>query len=139
MDAIKALKEAEGDVEAKDNCGSTPMHIAAWSGKVEAIKVLKEAGGDVEAKDNYGGTPIQRAAWRGKVGAIKALNEVGGDVSARNATWRTPASNATLSGSQNGKGINGTERLKKTIKRLKKIVGECLHIGTRIHPQVYPL
>jgi cytohesin len=98
VDAIKALKEAGGDVSATDNDGLTPMHQAARNGHVEAIKALKEAGGDVSAKDNNGEMPMHQAAWNGHDDAIKALKEAGGDVSAKARFGLTPMHRAVQNG-----------------------------------------
>ncbi len=44
-----------------DENGWTPLHHAAYGGKVELVKLLIDAGGKVDAKDNEGNTPMNYA------------------------------------------------------------------------------
>ena len=46
------------DVNAKDNTGKTPLHIACKSKNVDVIRFLLKNGADVNAKDNTGKTPL---------------------------------------------------------------------------------
>ena len=74
VDAIRALTELGGDLEAKDrvrlaiaaarrahaapdsacaqNAGRTPLANAAYNGHVDAIRAMVELGADLEAKTN---------------------------------------------------------------------------------------
>ena len=54
------------DINVKDDLGSTPLHEAAKSGKVDAVKILLAAKADVTAKDERGGTPLRVAREIGK-------------------------------------------------------------------------
>lgn len=74
MKAIKALIEKGADVDAKDETGKTPLHIAAmyYGDKLimsmpdketidtscNMIDVLKQNGADVNMQDNSGATPL---------------------------------------------------------------------------------
>ena len=62
-DVAKMLINKGSDVNAKNNLGYTPLHIAALNGSSEIIKLLLENGADKNAKDNDGNTPYDRAVW----------------------------------------------------------------------------
>ena len=49
------------DVNAKDNSGDTPLHIAAFERHTEIAELLIAKGADVNAKDADGKTPLDRA------------------------------------------------------------------------------
>jgi ankyrin repeat protein len=48
------------DVNAKDNKGVTPLHMA-WNGNIEAIKAVIKAGADVNTPNINGDTPLDLA------------------------------------------------------------------------------
>jgi len=55
------LLEHGVNVNALDDDGSTPWHLASKSGKFEVARLLIEHGADVGAEDNNGETPLQVA------------------------------------------------------------------------------
>lgn len=63
IDVAKMLINKGSDVNAKNNSGYTPLHIAALNGSSEIITLLLENGADKNAKDNDGSTPYDRAVW----------------------------------------------------------------------------
>jgi ankyrin repeat protein len=56
---VRTLLE-QGDLEARDLQGRTPLHIAVLSGHEAVVDVLIEAGADVNARDNWGIPPLKR-------------------------------------------------------------------------------
>ncbi len=60
-DADKARELATGrTLEARDELGRTPLHIAAMFGLEEMVALLLERGADVNARDQWGVTPLYR-------------------------------------------------------------------------------
>lgn len=55
------------DVDARDEDGTTALHLAAAAGHVEAVDLLCSAGADINACDGTGQTCVWRAVVDGKV------------------------------------------------------------------------
>jgi len=87
---IKYLIERGADVEAKDNNGNTPLHLAVWSNHIETAKLLIERGADLEAKNKYGQTPLDWASYKDNIELAKLLLDAGADVEAKDVEGRTP-------------------------------------------------
>ena len=48
------------NLEARDELGRTPLHIAAMFGVDDMVALLLERGADVNARDQWGTTPLRR-------------------------------------------------------------------------------
>ena len=74
--AVRVLRKAEAELEAKTNAGWVPLHFAAWEVGGKAVQVLIDAGADIEARDEDDFTPLHFAAWddeaKGARAAIRA-------------------------------------------------------------------
>jgi ankyrin repeat protein len=80
---VRRLLEEGADVNARDGCGNTPLHLAVHFGGMldrdlgfEWITVLKwlvERGADLNARDAEGRTPLHDAAMLGYDDAINVL------------------------------------------------------------------
>jgi len=63
LEAAKLLLEKGAEIEAKaaDEYKGTPLHWAAFVGRLDAVKFLIDAGANVNAKDQKGNTPLDAA------------------------------------------------------------------------------
>ena len=62
VDVVRRLLEGGANVDAKEEDGSTPLHIAAEMGHLEVLAYLEaQGGGNIEAANNAGETPLQLA------------------------------------------------------------------------------
>ena len=63
-EAVRSLLENGAYVNAKDEFGSTPLHLASSEGSYETMRILIEHGADVAAKDTSDRTPLHMAlSW----------------------------------------------------------------------------
>jgi len=77
-------------VQARNELGSTPLHIAATISSPEAAKLLIAKGADVNARDNNGSTPLHLAAYTGKTAVIELLLNSGAIADAKDNKNATP-------------------------------------------------
>ena len=75
------------DIDARNDEGWTPLHMAAEFSGQAAVRVLLEAGADIEARDRIGWTPLHAASTPA---AVRVLLEAGADVEARDDEGWTP-------------------------------------------------
>ena len=55
---IKSQLEAGADPNCRNECGSTPLHMAAMYGFPANVVLLLGSGADLYVKDNEGRTPL---------------------------------------------------------------------------------
>lgn len=76
-------------VNAKNELGSTPLHIAAGNTAPDVAKLLIDKGANVNAKDNNGSTPLHLAAFTGHKENVNLLLAKGADVNAKDNKGKT--------------------------------------------------
>ena len=66
--AVTAHLNSGADVNARDQCGYTPLHFAAaFNSNPAVVKTLLNAGADLQAADyEWGATPLHWGAWSSK-------------------------------------------------------------------------
>ena len=99
--AARLLVEKLGaTVDVRDNCGWTPLIMAAWRGQYETVLLLAQLGADVgDHNDSTKPTALHFAAGSGRVDVMRTLvRDFGANGDAIDADGRTPLHFAAESG-----------------------------------------
>lgn len=73
---VLLTKDFEIDVEARDEAGWTPLHLAVEAGSLHAVRSLLKAGADVNKPEvSYGRTALHIAVENGHIEIVKYLLE----------------------------------------------------------------
>jgi ankyrin repeat protein/L-ascorbate metabolism protein UlaG (beta-lactamase superfamily) len=89
---VQKLLDAEPAlIQAADDKGRTPLHLAAFNGRDDVVALLIRKGAEVDRREtHYDLTPLHMAAWKGHAGAARLLLEAGADLNARERDNETP-------------------------------------------------
>ena len=97
---VKFLIEHGAVLSIRNSIGRTPLHIAAWYGRVEPLKVLLAAGANPNVADVDGQTPLHLVLLPDNSGlgpelpqreaVVKLLLDAKVDAHARNRDGKTP-------------------------------------------------
>jgi len=77
-------------VNQKNDDGETPLHLAAYMGKLEIVIYLVSQGADLNATDNYLQTPLHEAAYQARTEIADFLISNGSRVNAKDISAETP-------------------------------------------------
>ena len=81
-DVVKYLIDRGAEVNAKNDEGIAPLHLAAWP---EMVELLVSCGADVNLRDKTGNTPLMiHAGEPGGYDVLEALLRVGADTTLTN-------------------------------------------------------
>ena len=86
------------DLNAVDEYGNAPLHVAAEAGHAAVVEFLIAHGADMSAADSYGGTPLHLAAIDGHAAVVEYLIAKGADVNAKAEDGNTALHMATRNG-----------------------------------------
>ncbi|ODA66650.1 mxaJ protein [Methyloligella halotolerans] len=89
-DRIRFLVEQGAKIDAFNNQGSAPIHMAASSKSPETVELLLELGANPDEPDDVGMTPLLYAILRDDVKSAKALIDGGADLNKKSAEGYTP-------------------------------------------------
>ena len=99
MAAVRALLEKQpGLLNAPNNDGQTPLHVAAKNGHKEIVGLLLEKGAEVNARDRFQGTPLHWAVFYGHKEVAELLLVKGAAVNTKERKGWTPLHYAAWKG-----------------------------------------
>ena len=78
------------DINAKTDCGETPLSIAVWAVSPRNVSLLLSNGADTSCVDNFGSTAIHWAAKYGREDVITEFIKFGSDLGLLNSHGLTP-------------------------------------------------
>ncbi|MCF6402879.1 ankyrin repeat domain-containing protein [Chitinophaga filiformis] len=126
---ISLLREyiTDGQLNARDNRGSTPLIIAAYYNHSKAVDFLLKAGAKTELKDNLGHTALMGACFKGHIDIVKLLLKKGASISTETDHGATALTYAATFGHNDIIDLlldNGANPLKKKVMaKIKLITG----------------
>lgn len=87
---VELFLQHKFEVNAKNNWGRSPVHIAAQNGNFEIVSLLINTGAKIQLLDNSGQTPLHCAAISGYREPAELLIEHGANINAKDEPGCTP-------------------------------------------------
>lgn len=84
LGAIRKELAEPSFVDAKADCGLTPLHIATLAYHPAAVELLLTSGADVSLADREGNTALHMASFLGRTDLVRLLLKAGADPELRN-------------------------------------------------------
>ncbi|KAJ8669348.1 hypothetical protein QAD02_000607 [Eretmocerus hayati] len=93
-DTIKFLLDHGADIEARDACLNTPLHLSLeFEIRNDIIELLVAHGAEINVQNDYGNTPLHFASENGDSSKVIAfLLKIGADINIENVEGYTPLS-----------------------------------------------
>jgi ankyrin repeat protein len=73
--ALDQLREQGAEIDYRDRVNCTPLHHAAFEGRLDTVRYLIAAGADLHAADHFFGTPLCLAAIKGHLAVVNLFIE----------------------------------------------------------------
>ena len=86
---VKALLDKGAHIEARDEGGNTPLHIAATKGCVSTTEVLLGKGANHNLRNKCGDTALMSATMNGHESVVRVLLRRGADIETRDKDQNT--------------------------------------------------
>ena len=112
IDLVRVLLEAGAAVNARNQAGNTPLHLAVMQRHdEEMVRALLEAGANANARNRNDEMPLHEATLHGDIDLVHLLLEAGAAVNARDGAGNTALHYALSFGNRilhmlRAKGIN---------------------------------
>nr|XP_022319766.1 transient receptor potential cation channel subfamily A member 1-like isoform X2 [Crassostrea virginica] len=90
LKAVQEILKHGGSVNAANDTGRTPLHLAAISGDLDIAMTLLSHGAAVNARDRDSFTPVHRACLSNQHKILNAMMNKGGDVKIKTKDGMTP-------------------------------------------------
>jgi len=91
INLVKSLLKEVDDINAQDEFGFAPLHLAAKTDNVALVNLLLKRGANIECEDRCNRrTPLHEAAYYGAFHVVKFLLKQGANIHAKNEYQATP-------------------------------------------------
>jgi len=87
---VDVLYADGANASSRDAVCNSPLHVAAYNGRLSEVHVLVRAGAEIDAHNCKGETPMHQAARAGQSEVLQALLAARGDPCATDAEGATP-------------------------------------------------
>jgi len=125
LDAIRIELAEPSFVDAKADCGLTPLHIATLAYHPAAVELLLAYGADVSLADREGNTALHMASFLGRTDLVRLLLTAGADPELRNHLGFSSLDNVAITWSAGLEDYyHHVERVLKTTLDLEQIRAE---------------
>ncbi|XP_061831234.1 E3 ubiquitin-protein ligase MIB2 isoform X1 [Nerophis lumbriciformis] len=94
MEVVKALLQANGSIEVKDEDGDTALHYTAFGNQAEIARLLLSKGANVNLLNNSMCTSLHIAVNKGFTDVVRVLIEHSADVNLQDSYGDTPLHDA---------------------------------------------
>ncbi|XP_036960327.1 E3 ubiquitin-protein ligase MIB2 isoform X2 [Acanthopagrus latus] len=94
MEVVKALLQANGSIEVKDEDGDTALHYTAFGNQAEIARLLLSKGANINLLNNSMCTALHIAVNKGFTDVVRVLTEHSADVNLQDSYGDTPLHDA---------------------------------------------